>query len=96
MGAADACFRNSLRELARYLAMRPDLDDVSIIRCNMALGGPERSAQVARLMVRYGFERVPGAAEATVRERIRHFGENILISLMVWVHNAAALLPDRP
>jgi hypothetical protein len=47
-------------------------------------------------MVRYGFERVPGAAEATVRERIRHFGENILISLMVWVHNAAALLPDRP
>jgi hypothetical protein len=88
------CFRNSLRELARCLAMRPDLNDVSVIRCNLALGGPERSAQVARLMVGYGFEQVPGAAAATLSERARRFGENILISLMVWVHNAAALRRD--
>jgi hypothetical protein len=27
----------------------------------------------------------------TMSERMRCFGENILISLMVWVHNAAAL-----
>ena len=88
------CFRNSLRELARYLASRPDLDDVSIIRCNMGLGGPERSAQVVRLIARYGFEQVPGAAAMTMSERMRCFGENILISLMVWVHNAAALRRD--
>jgi hypothetical protein len=88
------CFRNSLRGLARYLASRPDLDDVSVIRCNMALGGPERNAQVVRLLARYGFEQVAGAAAATMSERARRFGENILISLMVWVHNAAALRQD--
>jgi hypothetical protein len=88
------CFRNSLRELARHLASRADLDDVSIIRCNMGLGVPEQNAQVVRLIARYGFERVPGAAAATMGERVRRLGENILISLMVWVHNAAALRRD--
>jgi hypothetical protein len=88
------CFCNSLRELARYLALRPDLDDVSIIRCNMGLGVREQSAQVVRLIARYGFEQVPGVAATTTGERIRWFGENILISLMVWVHNAAALRRD--
>jgi hypothetical protein len=88
------CFRNSLRELARYLALRPDLDDVCIIRCNMGLGVPEQNTQVVRLIARYGFERLPGAAAATMGERVRCFGENILISLMVWVHNAAALRWD--
>jgi hypothetical protein len=87
-------FRNSLRELARYLASRPDLDDVAIIRCNMGLGVPEQSAQVVRLIARYGFEQAPGGAAATMGERLRRFGENILISLMVWVHNAAALRRD--
>ena len=88
------CFRNSLRELARHLALRPDLDDVCIIRCSMGLGVPEQNTQVVRLIARYGFEQLPGAAAATMGERIRCFGENILISLMVWVHNAAALRWD--
>jgi hypothetical protein len=88
------CFCNSLHELARYLAARADLDDVCIIRCNMGLGVPEQNAQVVRLIARYGFERVPGAAAATMGERVRRLGENILISLMVWVHNAAALRRD--
>ncbi|MGA7487269.1 MAG: hypothetical protein WBW74_10095 [Xanthobacteraceae bacterium] len=88
------CFQLSLRELARYLASRPGLDDVSVIRCNMAFGGAERNAQMVRLIGRYGFELAPRAATTTMRERLRRFGENILISLMVLAHNAEALRRD--
>lgn len=88
------CFRYSLRELARYLAARPDLDDVKLVRCTMAFGGPERNRQMVRLIGRYGFEPVPAVARATMRERAHRFGENILISLMVLVRNAAALRRD--
>lgn len=90
----DLCFRHSLRELARYLAARPDLDDVALIRCTMAFGGPERNRQTVRMIGRYGFEPVPTVAPATLRERAHRFGENILISLMVLVRNAAALRRD--
>jgi hypothetical protein len=90
----NACFRLSLQELARYLARRPDLDDVALIRCNMAFGGPERNAQMVRLISRYGFELVPAARAVTLAERARRCGENILISLMVLARNAAALRYD--
>jgi hypothetical protein len=90
----NACFRFSLEELARYLARRPDLGDVVFIRCNMAFGGPERNAQMVRLISRYGFELVPAATAVTLAERGRRCGENILISLMVLARNAAALRHD--
>jgi hypothetical protein len=90
----NACFRFSLEQLARYLARRPDLDDVALIRCNMAFGGPERNAQMVRLISRYGFELVPAATAVTLAERARRCGENILISLMVVARNAAALRRD--
>jgi hypothetical protein len=80
--------------MARYLARRPDLDDVALIRCNMAFGGPERNAQMARLISRYGFELAPAATAVTLAERARHRGENILISLMVLARNASALRQD--
>lgn len=86
------CFRHSLRELARYLAARSDLDDISVLRANLALGGSEQ--QMLRLMSRYGFEPALRAIAAARWERVHRFGENLLISLMVLAHNAAALRGD--
>jgi hypothetical protein len=88
------CFRFSLQALASYLAARSDLDDVALIRCTMTFGGPERNRQMVRLIGRYGFEPVSAATTPTMRERAHRFGENILISLMVLVRNAAALRRD--
>jgi hypothetical protein len=85
------CFVHSLRELARYLRSRPQYDSVSIIRANVVFGAREESAQVVRLMGRYGFEPVKETAPVTARKCARRLGENILISLMVLAHNGAAL-----
>jgi len=88
------CFQHSLRQLARYLASRADLDDISLVRCTMEFGGRERNDQMVRLIRRYGFELVPSATTVTMGERALRFGENIHISLMVLARNAAALRRD--
>src|SRR5215470_2211396 len=77
------CFQHSLRQLARYLAARSDLDDISLVRCTMEFAGRERNDQMVRLIRRYGFEFVPPAATVTMGERALRFGENVHISLMV-------------
>jgi hypothetical protein len=87
-------FRQSLQQLVRYLATRPDLDDIAVVRCTLLFAAPERDDQMARLLGRYGFELVPGESALTLSERARRFGENIQISLIVLVHNAAALRRD--
>jgi YkoP domain len=89
-----ACFQHSLQQLARYLAGRSDLGDVSIVRCTLMFAAPERDGQMARLLGRYGFELVPAASAVTVVERARYFAENILISLIVLARNATALRRD--
>jgi hypothetical protein len=88
------CFQHSLRQLARYLAARSDLADVCIVRCTLMFAGPERDSQMIRLLGRYGFELVPAAPSVTGGERVRRFVENILISLIVFAHNATALRRD--
>jgi hypothetical protein len=88
------CAELSLRELARHLDARPDLDDVRAIRGNMSLASAERSDQIARLVARYGFERIPPAGPPKLSERVHQLGENILISMLVIARNAAALRTD--
>ncbi|HYZ44591.1 MAG TPA: hypothetical protein VE667_07015 [Xanthobacteraceae bacterium] len=88
------CFLQSLQQLVRYLAARPDLDDIAVVRCTLMFAGPERDEQMARLLGRYGFELVPGAGTPTFSERARRFGENIQISLIVLLRNASALRRD--
>ena len=88
------CFQQSLAQLARYLAERGDLNDISVVRCTLMFAGPERDGQMARLLARYGFELVPADNPLGVRERALRFGENILISLIVLARNAAALRRD--
>src|SRR4029453_5314934 len=88
------CFQQSLRQLARYLTDRPDLADVSVVRCTLMFAGPERDGQMARLLGRYGFELAPPATTVTSAERARRLGENILISLIVLARNKVALGRD--
>jgi hypothetical protein len=88
------CFQQSLRQLARYLAGRPDLEDACLVRCTLMFAGPERDRQMIRLLARYGFEFVPDTRPPTLGERARHFGENIHTSLIVLTRNAASLRRD--
>src|SRR6516165_1858690 len=88
------CFQHSLRRLARHLASRPDLDDISLVRCTMMFASGERNDQMVRLIGRYGFEFVPPTTTVTLGERARRLGENIFITLIVLARNQAALRRD--
>jgi hypothetical protein len=90
----DRAFDISLRELASYLAARPDLGDVVAICGNMGFSSAARGKQLARYVSRFGFERVAAPSAASLRRHIHLFGENILISMMVLARNAAALHTD--
>jgi hypothetical protein len=84
----------SLRELARYLASQPELDEITVICADVPSATKNQSGQLARIMAYYGFETIASPARLPPGERLRRFGENILISLIVLVHNARALRPD--
>jgi hypothetical protein len=84
----------SLRELAHYLASRPDLHDVNVICADLPSGTEAQSRQVERIMEYFGFEVFNGHEPLSVGERIHRLGENILISLTVFAQNAAALRLD--
>jgi hypothetical protein len=79
-------FQHFLQQLVRYLATRPDLADIAVVRCTLMFASPARDEQMARLLGRYGFELVPGASALTLSEHARRFGENIQISLVVLTH----------
>jgi len=73
---------------------RRDFDDVVAICGNMAFGSAERSAQLARWVGCFGFERVATPNSQSLTQQLHRFGENILISMMVLARNAAALRAD--
>lgn len=81
---------HSLRLLSVYLTARTDCGAVAAIKANIAFGTAEKTAQVLRFCGRYGF--VPSQEEAESFGGVAHrFGENILISMMVYARNAKAL-----
>jgi hypothetical protein len=84
----------SMRELARFLSSRPDLRDISVISADVPSGTKAQSRQVAHIMAYYGFETRGGDEPPRIGERLHRFGQNILISLIVFAHNAAALRLD--
>ena len=84
----------SLRELARYLSSRPDLEDILAIRGVMGLGSSNRSNQIERLAAHFGFEQVPLAHRLSVKQRLHRLGENILISMIVLTRNPVSLRAD--
>ncbi len=84
----------SLRELVPYLAARADLDDVKVICGEVPCGTREQTRQLGHIMAYYGFESRRAPRRLPMAERIHQFGENILISLLVFAQNAAALRSD--
>lgn len=84
----------SLRELARYLAARPDCGDIAVICADVPSATGAQREQLARIMAHYGFETMPKRERLALRERLHRYGENILISLIVFAHNAVALRAD--
>ena len=84
----------SLHELASFLAVRPELGDVTVICAVAPSGTKTQREQLARIMARYGFEAVAELEPLSIGERLHRFGENILISLIILAHNPGALRPD--
>lgn len=84
----------SLAELARYLASRPELSDIAVVCADAPSGTRAQSEQLARIMGRYGFETIAEPEHLPNAERLHRLGENILISLIVWARNTAALRGD--
>lgn len=84
----------SLRELARYLALRPDLRDITMICGDVPSGTKAQSRQLAYIIGYYGFEAIAEQERLSIGERIHRLAENILISLIVFAHNARTLRRD--
>lgn len=84
----------SLRELARYLASRPDLDDITVLCGDVPFGTRTKTEKLARIMTHFGFEVMPEPARLPIGQRLRRLAENLLISLIVFAQNAGALRPD--
>jgi hypothetical protein len=80
----------SLRELAQYLAGRPDLDDVCAVRVRLNTDAATPSGRLPRLMARYGFEATAAQAPASLAARLHRLGQNTLIAAMVLATNPAA------
>lgn len=80
----------SLRELARHVAQSGDLDGVVAICADMRLAPAKRSAQLARIVSRYGFEAAKDSREGRPGP-LRLVGENILMVLLVLATNPIAL-----
>lgn len=84
----------SLRELAKYLAARPQLADIAAICADVPCGTQAQAHQLSYIMAHYGFETIPEQQPVPLRERLHRFGDNILISLMVLAQNSVALRTD--
>lgn len=85
------CIEVSLRELAKHLVARPELDDISVIRANITFGIPDQSVQMSRLCQRYGFQAVGTLNPTKMLQRAHRLGENILISFMALALNGNSL-----
>ena len=86
---ASRAVETSLRELARHMAQSRDLDEVVAVCADMRLATRKQSAQLARIVSRYGFE-----AEKDSRVGrpglLRLIGENILMMMLVLATNPIA------
>ena len=86
---ASRAIDTSLRELARHMAQCSELDAVVAICADMRLATAKQSAQLSRIIYRYGFE---AAKDPRVGRPglLRFIGENILMVLLVLATNPIA------
>ena len=82
----------SLRELARFLDVRRDLDDIRLLRANTNFVGPRRRAQNVRLMRGYGFE--PPIEIRAYIIRVSHAANGSWVCHRAW--GSAVRLPPEP
>ena len=87
------CLDVSLRELAHWLASRPDLADIAVVRASAMFGTTEQADQVLRTEKRFGFELI-FEPRPSLAKRLHWLGENILVSLMVLARNPVAFRFD--
>jgi hypothetical protein len=87
---ASRAIETSLRELARHVAQSSDLGPVVAVCADMRLATAAQTAQLARIVARFGFE--PAQDSRIGRPgRLRLIGENILMVLLVLATNPIAL-----
>jgi hypothetical protein len=53
------CLAASLRDLARFMASRPELIDIAIILADMSIGSTAQNRALHRIVSRHGFEIIP-------------------------------------
>ena len=83
----------SLQELCRFLSVTPELSNIVAICANVALGTKRDTTQLILMANRFGFLAVQ-TPRCSLTERVCRIGENILISLLILVHNVQALRRD--
>ncbi|MDE2262041.1 MAG: hypothetical protein KGL45_05925 [Gammaproteobacteria bacterium] len=86
---ASRALETSLRELARHVAQSSDLDGVVAVCADMRLAPARRSAQLTRIVSRFGFEAAKDPREGRPG-LLRLIGENILMVLLVLATNPIA------
>lgn len=80
----------SLRQLAAFMSLRPDLDSVVAIRGNMAESTVQTAAQLLRIMRHFGFESLAQEPAVSWGQKLHQFGENILVLLILLTVNPVA------
>ena len=65
----------SLRELARYLKSHPDLADIGAVCADVPSGTRTQCEQLARIMVRFGFEAIVHPERLPVAERLHRLAK---------------------
>ncbi len=85
----------SLCLLAEHLESEPEWREVPALRGDVALGSRIGMSQVARVVVRFGFERVPSDPELSLRHRLHVFCESFTLWGLTRAFQPAAL-PRRP
>jgi hypothetical protein len=86
---ASRAVETSLRELARHVAQCADLDAVVAVCADMRLATAKQSAQLTRIVSRFGFEPVKDSRVGRPGF-LRLIGENILMGMLVLATNPIA------
>lgn len=79
----------SLQELAMHLRRTRALEEVTALRADMRLGTAAQSAQLTRIVARYGLE--PGVGGPENHGTLQQLAENMFIMLLVLAANPASL-----
>jgi hypothetical protein len=81
--------RASLQELARFLASRPDLNDVRVLYADVRVSGASQAVRAARMMAHYGFETTSASVDR--RPAPQRMADALFVLMMARVTNPCSL-----